>query len=29
MNKAIEEKLFIEICPNLVQDSAEILEELL
>ncbi|MHA1254980.1 MAG: C-GCAxxG-C-C family protein [Promethearchaeota archaeon] len=28
-NKAIEEKLFIEICPNLVRDSAEILEELL
>ncbi len=28
-NKAVEEKLFIEICPNLVQDSAEILEELL
>ena len=28
-NKAIEEKLFIEICPNLVRDSAEILEKLL
>ncbi len=28
-NKAIEEKLFIEICPNLVRDSAEILEEFL
>ena len=28
-NKAIEEKLFIRICPNLVRDSAEILEELL
>ncbi|MCK4286308.1 MAG: C_GCAxxG_C_C family protein [Candidatus Lokiarchaeota archaeon] len=28
-NKAIEEKFFIEICPNLVRDSAEILEELL
>ena len=28
-NKAIEEKLFIEICPKFVRDSAEILEELL
>jgi C_GCAxxG_C_C family probable redox protein len=28
-NKAFEEKLFIEICPKFVQDSAEILEELL
>ena len=28
-NMAIEDKLFIEICPKLVRDSAEILEELL
>ena len=28
-NKAIEEKLFIELCPKFVQDSAEILEEIL
>lgn len=28
-NKAVEEKLFIEVCPKLVQDSAEILEEIL
>ena len=28
-NKAIKEKIFIEICPKLVRDSAEILEELL
>ena len=28
-NKAVEEKLFFEICPKLVQDSAEILEEIL
>ena len=28
-NKAIKENLFIEICPKLVRDSAEILEELL
>ena len=28
-NKAVEEKLFIEVCPKLVQDSAEILEEML
>jgi len=28
-NKAIEEGLFIKVCPKLVQDSAEILEKLL
>jgi C_GCAxxG_C_C family probable redox protein len=28
-NRAIEEKLFIELCPKFVQDSAEILEEIL
>lgn len=28
-NKAVKEKIFIEICPKLVQDSAKILEELL
>ena len=28
-NKAIEDRLFIEICPKFIQDSAEILEELL
>ena len=28
-NKAVEEKFFIKICPKLVQDSAEILEEIL
>lgn len=28
-NKAVKEKIFIEICPKLVRDSAKILEELL
>ena len=28
-NKAIQENIFIEVCPKFVQDSAEILEELL
>ena len=28
-NKAVEEKLFIEVCPKLVRDAAEILEEIL
>jgi C_GCAxxG_C_C family probable redox protein len=28
-NKAVEQKLFIEVCPKLVQDSAEILEDIL
>ena len=28
-NKAIEDQLFIKVCPKFVEDSAEILEELL
>jgi len=28
-NKAIEDQIFIRVCPKIVQDSAEILEELL
>lgn len=28
-NKAFEDQLFIKVCPKVVQDSAEILEELL